>query len=110
MNTMKYKAYTATVEYDAHDHVFVGRLSGIRDRVIFHGETVDELEAAFRESVDGYIEACVKFGKDPEKPASGRLMLRVPSSVHCAALAAARASGESLNQWATKVLAAAAQA
>ncbi len=36
-------------------------------------------------------------------------MLRVPPEVHSAALVAAQASGKSLNQWATKVLADAAQ-
>ncbi|MDR1063741.1 MAG: type II toxin-antitoxin system HicB family antitoxin [Azoarcus sp.] len=106
-NYSSYRGYAAAMEYDAEDHVFVGRLSGIRDRVVFHGESVSELEDAFRESVDAYIENCAALGKDPEKPASGRLMLRVPSSVHCAALAAARASGQSLNQWAVSVLVAA---
>ncbi|MDW8324723.1 MAG: toxin-antitoxin system HicB family antitoxin, partial [Burkholderiales bacterium] len=42
-------------------------------------------------------------------PASGRLMLRVPPQVHQAALAAAQAAGMSLNQWAARVLAEAAQ-
>jgi predicted HicB family RNase H-like nuclease len=69
-----------------------------------------EFEAMFHESVDGYIEDCRKIGKEPEKTASGRLMLRVSPSVHCAALSAAKASGESLNQWAAKALAEAAGA
>ena len=110
MNTMTYKCYTTSMEYDPVDKIIVGRLLGISDIVGFHGESVAEFEAMFHKTVDGYIEDCHKMGVEPEKPASGRLMLRVPSSVHCAALAAARASGESLNQWATKVLAAAAQA
>lgn len=105
MNIMTYKGYTAVMEYDADDKIIVGRIIGISDRIAFHGESVAEFEVAFHESVDGYIEACREFGKEPEKPASGRLMLRVPPAVHSAALAAARASGESLNQWATKALA-----
>ena len=40
----------------------------------------------------------------PEKPASGKLMLRVSPQVHGAALVAAQAAGKSLNQWATEVL------
>ncbi|MDR1163017.1 MAG: type II toxin-antitoxin system HicB family antitoxin [Candidatus Accumulibacter sp.] len=104
MNSLAYKDYTASMDYDPVDHILVGRLIGVRDRVVFHGESVDEFEAAFRDSVDAYLENCAVLGKEPEKPASGRLMLRIPPSVHCAALAAVRASGQSLNQWAASAL------
>lgn len=83
---------------------------GVRDIIVFHGKDVEELETAFRESVDDYLQACERLGQQPGKPASGRLMLRVPPHVHQAALTAAQASGTSLNQWAAKVLAEAAQA
>jgi predicted HicB family RNase H-like nuclease len=79
------------MEYDAEDHILVGRVSGIKDIIAFHGETVSEFEEAFRASVDNYLLACEKVGKTPAKPASGKLMLRIPPAVHCAALAAASA-------------------
>ena len=110
MNTMIYKGYTTSMEYDEIDRIIVGRIIGIRDHIAFHGESIAEFEAMFHESVDDYLEACQHFGKEPDKPASGKLMLRVPPSVHCAALAAARARGESLNQWAARALANAAAA
>jgi predicted HicB family RNase H-like nuclease len=40
----------------------------------------------------------------PEKPASGRLLLRIPPETHGRALVAAQAAGKSLNQWVTEVL------
>ncbi len=40
MNTMTYKGYTARVEYDEGDNIFVGRILGIRNMISFHGETV----------------------------------------------------------------------
>lgn len=104
MNKIIYKGYTAHIEYDGEDHIFVGRLASIRDIVSFHGTSVDELEQAFRNSVDDYLDACNKLGQSPNKPASGRLMLRVPPDVHRAALTAAQVSGQSLNQWATQTL------
>jgi len=104
MNVMTYNGYSARVEFDADDHIFIGHLAGIRDIVGFHGKTVNELERAFHEAVDDYLELCKKLGQSPQKTASGKLMLRVPSEVHTAALAAAQASGQSLNQWAAKVL------
>jgi hypothetical protein len=64
---LSYNGYTATMEYDGNDHIFVGRLVGIRDRVVFHGETVAEFEAAFRQSVDAYIANCAALGRDMEK-------------------------------------------
>jgi len=104
MNTMTYKGYAARIEFDPEDHVFVGHLAGVRDIVGFHGRSVDELEQAFREAVDGYIAACKKLGQSPERPASGKLMLRIPPEDHAAALRAAELAGMSLNQWAGETL------
>lgn len=58
----------------------------------------------FRTAVEDFLGDCRERGVPPEKPASGKLMLRVPPEVHGAALVAARAAGKSLNQWATEVL------
>jgi predicted HicB family RNase H-like nuclease len=110
MNAMTYKGYRARIEYDDRDKILVGRLAGMRDIVTFHGESVAELEGVFHEAVDDYVAACAKFGQAPEKPASGKMMLRVPPELHSSALAAAQAAGKSLNQWAAEVLKEAAHA
>jgi predicted HicB family RNase H-like nuclease len=104
MNAMKYKGYAARIEFDADDRIFVGHLAGIRDIVGFHGSSVAELEIAFHEAVDDYLAACQKLGQQPHKPASGKLLLRVPPEIHSAAIMAAESEGKSLNQWATHVL------
>ncbi|MDR3351735.1 MAG: type II toxin-antitoxin system HicB family antitoxin [Zoogloeaceae bacterium] len=110
MNYLRYKGYTATIEYDAEDHILVGRVQGLRDVIGFHGETVAEFESAFADAIDSYLAHCAELGQAPEKPASGQLMLRVPVEVHSAALSAARAAGMSLNQWAARALEKAASA
>lgn len=107
-STMTYKGQTARIEFDARDNLLVGRLVGINDIVSFHADNVSDLRSAFEEAVDDYLETCRQIGKEPQQPASGRLMLRVPPEVHGAALVAAQAAGTSLNQWAAKVLAQAA--
>lgn len=104
MNSMKYKGYAARIEFDAHDRIFVGHLAGIRDIVGFHGTSVEELENSFHEAVDDYLAACAVLGQSPHKPASGKVLLRVPPEVHAAAIMAAESEGKSLNQWATHVL------
>lgn len=104
MNTMSHKGYTARVEYDERDGIFVGRILGIRSIISFHGETVAELRSEFVQAVKEYLAECEKEGVPPEKSASGKLLLRVPPEVHGRALVAAQAAGKSLNQWATEVL------
>ena len=104
MNTMSHKGYTARVEYDERDNIFVGRILGIRSIISFHGETVAELRTEFEHAVKDYLSECKKEGVAPEKPASGKLLLRVTPEIHGRALVAAQAAGKSLNQWATEVL------
>ena len=104
MNTMSYNGYSARVEFDAEDRLFVGHIAGIRDIVGFHGKSVVELESAFHEAVDDYLAACKKLKQSPDKPYSGRVMLRLPPEVHARASAAAQVQGVSFNQWAAKVL------
>ena len=43
MNTMTTQGYTARVDFDDRDDIFVGRVLGVRDIISFHGETVDQL-------------------------------------------------------------------
>lgn len=104
MNTMTFKGYTARIEFDERDNIFVGRVLGLRAIISFHGETVSELRSEFEAAIDDFLKDCEEQGVKPEKPASGKLMLRVPPEVHGAALVAAQASGKSLNQWATEIL------
>lgn len=106
-NTMQYRGYTASMSFDADDKIIVGRVLDIDDIVTFHGASVAEFEAHFHTVVDDYIAACEALGSEPERPASGRLMLRVSPEVHAASLKAAALSGTSLNRWAEQALKAA---
>jgi len=72
--------------------------------------SVAAFTCAFHEAVDGYVSACEKMGQTPEKPASGRLMLRVDPVVHAVALKSAAHTGQSLNRWTERVLRQAAHA
>jgi predicted HicB family RNase H-like nuclease len=103
-NTMSYKGYTARIDYSDEDGCFIGHLAGISDLVGFHGETVAELRAAFKDAVDDYLETSERLNRTPQKPYSGKLMLRVPPELHARAAVAAQTSGKSLNQWATDIL------
>ena len=105
MKHMEYKGYQAKIEYDGEDRILVGHIAGIRAIVGFHGESVTELESAFREAVDDYLEHCEEKGISPQRPFSGRVMLRIPPEIHARAAMLAEASGKSLNQYVADVLA-----
>jgi len=105
MKAMVYKGYAAKVDFDADDAIFFGKIAGIRDGVGFHADNVKDLIEAFHEAVDDYIETCAKAGKEPQKPYSGNLMLRVDPAIHSKVALAAELSGKSLNQWGEEALA-----
>ena len=110
MNSMSYRGYTARMEFDPDDKIIVGRVLDIDDIISFHGTSVAEFESALHSAVDGYIAACEQLGQAPDKPDSGKMMLRVDPAVHAAAVKASARSGQSLNKWAEQVLRAAAHA
>ncbi|BCH11953.1 antitoxin HicB [Mesorhizobium sp. 131-3-5] len=110
MKGMIYKGFGARIEFDSGDEIFSGKIAGISDVIGFHADTVAGLKTAFHEAVDDYVETCKKVGKEPQKPYSGNLMLRVDPRVHSAVAIAAELAGKSLNEWGEEVLAKAARA
>jgi predicted HicB family RNase H-like nuclease len=95
MNAMTYKGQVARIEFDDRDNIFVGRVLGLRAMISFHGETVKELRNEFKNAIVAFLKDCKEQGVAPEKPASGKIMLRVPPEVHGATLIAAQAAGKS---------------
>lgn len=70
MKILEHMGYTARMEYSAEDGMYYGKLDGINGLVTFEGETPEAAEAAFRESVEDYIDyksACIRAGKDVDK-------------------------------------------
>lgn len=108
MNSMNYKGYTARIEFDERDDIFVGRILGVKDIISFHAASVSDLRAEFQSAVEDYLSDCAERGISPDKPASGKVMLRIRPETHAAAAIAAQAAGKSLNQWADEVFARAA--
>lgn len=97
---MKYGGYAGSVEFDAAGRIFHGRLLGTTaDIVTFQGTTVDGLEADFRQAVDGYLALCAEDGVEPQRPYSGRFVLRLPPATHGEVTAAARLARTSMNRW-----------
>ena len=104
MKPMTYKGYAAHIGYSDEDGLFVGRVVGIRDMITFHGESVSEISAAFQEAVDFYLETCAARGEQPNKPYSGKLIVRMPPEVHAAVATTAELNNKSINQWIVETL------
>ncbi|OGO18516.1 MAG: antitoxin HicB [Chloroflexi bacterium RBG_16_48_8] len=101
---MEYKGYIGKVEIDEEAGILHGEVINIRDVVTFESRTVEELQQAFRDSIDDYLEFCSQRGEDPEKPFSGRFVIRLPAELHRKAYIKAKLTDKSLNRWVTEVI------
>ena len=60
---LQYKNYIAPIHFSSTDEVFYGKVAGIDDLVSFEGVSVEDLENAFHEAIEDYIETCNEIGK-----------------------------------------------
>lgn len=101
---IEHKGYQGTVRYDADVAMFHGEVLHQRDVVTFQGATVEEIATAFRESVDDYLEFCQERGEEPDKPYSGKFVLRIEPELHRKLASQASNSGTSLNAYVAEKL------
>lgn len=64
---LEYKGYLGVIERE--DDVFVGRVVGLRDVITFEAAISEDLEIAFRASIDDYLAFCRERGEVAERPA-----------------------------------------
>jgi predicted HicB family RNase H-like nuclease len=101
---MTHDGYVATIELDEDVGVFHGEVINTRDVLTFQGRTLDELRAAFADTVADYIEWCRERGKEPERPYSGNFTVRISPELHRRIATTAARSGKSVNSFVTEVL------
>lgn len=104
MGVLKYKDFVATLDFSDADNVFYGKILGINDLILFEGSSIDELNKAFKEAVEDYLELCKEVGKDPYKSFKGSFNVRIPTDLHKKVFFRAQKIGVSLNQYINKVL------
>ena len=98
MKLMKYEGFYGTVEASVEDGCLFGKLEFIDPLVNYEGETVQEIEAAFHEAVDDYIETCEELNVEPQRPYRGTFNVRIGRNLHRAAAIAARQKDINLNE------------
>jgi len=104
-NTLKYRGYIASVEFDPRDSLFVGRVLGIPESITFQGDKVTDLIRDFHAAVRHYLADCKAMGRKTAKSYSGKILLRLSPKLHARVALAAEARGKSINQWAAEALA-----
>jgi predicted HicB family RNase H-like nuclease len=104
MTTMTHEGYLATVELDEDAGLFHGEVVNTRDVLTFQGRTLDELRAAFAETIADYIDWCRERGKEPERPYSGNFTVRLPPELHRRIAITAARQRKSLNAFVSEAL------
>ena len=104
MSLLNYKGYYGSFDVSVEDSCLYGKLEFIDPLVNYEGETVQELDAAFHEAVDDYIETCEAQGVEPMKPFKGTFNVRVGQDLHREAAIAAKQRDINLNELVKRAL------
>lgn len=65
------------MEPDFESKVWHGKIIGIKDVITYKGNTLQDLEEAFHNSLDDYLAFCEEQEDKPENPYSGKFNLRI---------------------------------
>ena len=96
---LSYKSYSGSIEVSIEDGCLHGEILFINDLVSYEAENVRELQTAFAEAVDFYLDKCRRDGLEPDKPCSGTFNVRLTPELHRNASLAAARKGQSLNDF-----------
>lgn len=100
MGFLKYRGYSGSVEYSAEDNCLYGKVQGMNKATItYEGNSLDELRKDFEESIDFYLDSCKERNVNPEKPYSGKFIVRMPSELHGQVAMAAANMGTTINEF-----------
>ena len=88
---IEYKGYVGAIEFDPESDLFHGTVINTLDVITFYGASVPELKKEMQTSVEEYLKFCREQGRDPERPFSGKILVRTTPKLHRkVALSAAR--------------------
>ena len=101
----EYKGYQGTVEYSKADKCLMGQVLHIDSLLMYHGESIEEIEKAFIDTVDAYLELCARTNRVPNRPYKGSFNVRVTPALHRAAANSAARRQVSLNEFVSQAIA-----
>ncbi len=96
----KHKGYVGVIDGFEEDlNLMSGTVPGMRDVLHFEGTSVAEARESFTAVIDDYLAWCERDGIQPQKPKSGRVLLRMDSVLHRQIEDSATMAGKSMNDW-----------
>ncbi|HWW06502.1 type II toxin-antitoxin system HicB family antitoxin [Collimonas sp.] len=96
---LNHRNYSGSIEISIEDGCLHGEILFINDLVSYEAENVRELQTAFEDAVDVYLDKCQREGLEPDKPCSGTFNVRLTPELHRNASLAAARKGQSLNDF-----------
>jgi predicted HicB family RNase H-like nuclease len=79
---IEYKGYVGVIEFEPEIELFHGTVLNTNDVITFYGASVPELKEQMRRSVEDYLQFCRELGRDPERPFSGKILVRTTPELH----------------------------
>lgn len=104
MKMLNYKGFYGSIEASVEDDCLFGKLEFISPLVNYEGQTLQELNGAFKEAVDDYLADCKEQSIDPAIPCKGSFNVRIGHDLHLAAMVAAKEDGIKLNDFVKRQL------
>lgn len=103
-NIMEIDGEKAVVAFDPDIGLLRGEFVGLNGGADFYAESIEKLREEGRISLKVFREMCAEQGMEPSRRFSGKFNVRLDSSVHEAAVLAARAANKSLNEWVAEAI------
>jgi predicted HicB family RNase H-like nuclease len=95
--TMTYKGFVGKVEIDEEESELHGVVINANSMITFVGKTVAQTRKALADSVEVYLKYCAEKGIEPDKPYSGKILVRIEPQLHAKLVVGAARRDESLN-------------
>jgi predicted HicB family RNase H-like nuclease len=108
-NVLEIEGHNAVVAYDPEIGMFRGEFLGLSGGADFYGDSVEALKREGKTSLDVYLDICRRKNIEPFRAFSGKFNVRLTPELHQAAVVAAAAANESLNEWVAQTIATAAE-
>ena len=102
MSIVSYKDYQGSVTYV--DGMLVVCVLHVDDFLTVECNSASEVEGAFKDLVDDYLETCEELGREPQKSFKGSFNVRVNPDLHRRAAMAATEHDISLNAWVVQAI------
>ncbi|CDN56950.1 Toxin-antitoxin systems (TAS) HicB (plasmid) [Neorhizobium galegae bv. officinalis bv. officinalis str. HAMBI 1141] len=108
-NVIEIEGHKAVVSLDPEIGMFRGEFLGLNGGADFYSDSLDGLMSEGQKSLQTFLEICKEKGIEPFRSFSGRFNVRLDPRTHEAAVIAATANDQSLNEWLAETIATAAR-